>query len=276
MTDERSQNYPNEEALPGWVGGLPRVEADQEVRERLRSAFVSGEIADTGADAAMPLPRAARSRVRPRAWRWFVPAAVAAVAAWFLATNVDRGLSLDVVEVAGTGFVNVDGIDVDVADRAALSPAIREGADITLPDGATLDFTVDGSALYEVVGGTHMTVPREWGVWHRDAAACSLFAGEVRIKTNDRFAGNELRVFTPEGMVVVTGTLLSVQRDTTGTCVCVLEGMARVGVDEDDLEDVTPGFRKVMQADTTMIVPVKDMHRDGVRDFDSRVGNRLK
>jgi ferric-dicitrate binding protein FerR (iron transport regulator) len=78
-------------------------------------------------------------------------------------------------------------------------------------------------------------------------------------------------------MVVVTGTLLSVQCDTLGTCVCVLEGKARVGVDESDLEIVTPGLRKVMMRDGTKeIIPVKPMHRDGVLDFDDRVDHPQK
>jgi ferric-dicitrate binding protein FerR (iron transport regulator) len=275
MTDETSKKRPDEATVSTWVGALPRVEADGDVRARLRSAFVSGQIEADAKDAeAMPQP--ARSRARPRLWRWFVPALAAAAAVWVISVTIDRGLPLEVAEVSGSGFVTVDGREVDAGDRAALAPAITPGAEVTIPEGVTLDLMVDDSAMFELVAGTHMTIPREWGVWHKDAAACSLFTGEVRIKTGERFVGSELNVFTPEGMVVVTGTLLSVQRGTMGTCVCVLEGTARVGVDAEDLEDVTPGLRKVMQADTTMIVPVKPMHRDGVLDFDARMGQRLR
>ena len=103
--------------------------------------------------------------------------------------------------------------------------------------------------------------------------AIEVALDEARHRRHE-FAGTELRVYTPEGLVVVTGTLLSVQSDEGGTCVCVLEGTAQVGVDEDDLEPVTPGYRKIMLRDGTKeIIPVKPMHRDGVLDFQKRAGD---
>jgi hypothetical protein len=40
---------------------------------------------------------------------------------------------------------------------------------------------------------------------------------------------------------------------------------------------VEPGYRKVMMRDGTVeIIPVKPMHRDGVLDFDKRVGQHIR
>ena len=275
MTDDRSKNNVDEESVSKWVGELPGAEARGEFRDSLRSAFVSGEI-DTASHEADAAPRAPLPKAKPSWLRWLAPDVATAVVAVFLVVNVDRAPELQIVAVAGTGIATVDSQEVDLSDRAALAGVVRSGAEIELPEGATLDVTL-GGAVYEVTAGTHLTLPNGPGRWFENAVSCSLYVGELRLKTGTRFAGSELRVFTPEGMVVVTGTLLSVQCDDGGTCVCVLEGVARVGVDEEDLEAVEPGFRKVMLRDGTIkIIPVKPMHRDGVLDFDSRAGHHAE
>jgi ferric-dicitrate binding protein FerR (iron transport regulator) len=268
MTDDRSKKHIDDETVAKWVRELPDAEPDAEFRERLRSAFVSGEIDSPDAAAAPEAPAARPSRASARApwWRWLVPVATAmAVIAVFM---FNRGPALEVIEATG---------EVTVGGRPLADATPLPGATVEVAAGATLDIAAKGSAIYEVVGGTRMTLPESPGRWWGKAAACSLFVGELRLKTGAKFAGTELRVYTPEGLVVVTGTLLSVQCDEGGTCVCVLEGTARVGVDEADLEPVSPGFRKIMLRDGTKeIIPVKPMHRDGVLDFDDRVGSRIE
>jgi ferric-dicitrate binding protein FerR (iron transport regulator) len=114
------------------------------------------------------------------------------------------------------------------------------------------------------------------GRWFSREVACSLFVGEIRIKTGRDFPGSRLLVYTPEGITEIAGTLLSIQRSQGGTCVCVLEGIARVGVDEDDMQVIRPGSRKVMYSDGTQeIISIEPTHRDGVLDFDKRVGERI-
>jgi hypothetical protein len=45
-------------------------------------------------------------------------------------------------------------------------------------------------------------------------------------------------------------------------------------VDKQDLETVTPGYRKIMLKDGTKeIIPVKPMHRDGVLNFSESIGH---
>ena len=261
----------DDESIAKSIRNLPGVEADPAFRERLRSAFVSGEL-DAGSQA--PAPRAPRAGIKW--WQWFVPATVAAAIAVIALITLNQGPSLHVLEATGEGYVRVDGEIIQLADRHKLDDVLVPGAAITVASGVTLDLIADGVALYEVVGGTRMTIPATPGRWFGRAASCSLYAGEIRIKTGAQFAGASLRVFTPDGMVVVTGTLVSIQCDEGGTCVCVLEGTVQVGVGEADLQNVPPGSRKIMLKDGTVeIIPVKPMHRDGVLDFDKRIGDRL-
>ena len=55
-----------------------------------------------------------------------------------------------------------------------------------------------------------------------------------------------IRFLTAEGRIKVTGTAISVYKGDDFTCVCVLEGTARIGKDEARMEDVGAGLRKVM------------------------------
>jgi ferric-dicitrate binding protein FerR (iron transport regulator) len=276
MTDDRSKKRVTDETVAQWLRELGDVEADGAFRDRLRSAFVSGEIEasaprETGAER--PAVRPGRRRGRWSPWRWLVPITAAmAVVVVFL---FNAGPALEVIDVSGSGAIVVDGHSLTGA--GALGASINAGDLVEVPADAALDLEMAGTALYELAGGTRMTMPASPGRWWSQAVECSLFVGEVRFKSGPEFAGRELRVYTPDGMVVVTGTLISVQTDAAGTCVCVLEGVARVGVDVADLEEVTPGMRKVMMRDGTReIIPVKPMHRDGVLDFDARVGERME
>jgi ferric-dicitrate binding protein FerR (iron transport regulator) len=256
MTDQ-SKNHEHEQRTAKWIRGLPPAEPDESFRKRLRSQFVSGEFETADAERkAQPSPRLW--------WRWAVPVA-AAVAVLVAVGFFNRGPSLRVLDLAGSGEVRINGQATTLGDGQILRP----GAEIDVPDDETVDLIVQGIAVYEVAAGTRMTLPATPGRWFNRAVACSLFAGELRLKTGEDFAGSELRVYTPDGIVEVTATLLSVQCDLEGTCVCVLEGVARVGVDAQDLEPVTP------EDGTVEIIPVKPMHRDGVLEFNERVGGHL-
>ena len=275
MTDDRSKKHVTDETVAEWLRELPDAPADVAFRDRLRAQFVSGEIEQSAApevdvtEAARP----EREPSRPSPWRWLVPVgvAMAAVAVFLL----NGGPALEVIDVAGSGTVVVDGRSL--TEAGALQSSLGAGAEVEVPTDATLDLAMAETGLFELVGGTRMTMPASPGRWWNQAVECSLMVGELRFKSGPQFAGRELRVYTPEGMVVVTGTLLSVQADANGTCVCLMEGTAMVGVDEADLQEVTPGFRKIMMRDGTKeIIPVKDMHRDGVLDFDNRIGDRME
>jgi ferric-dicitrate binding protein FerR (iron transport regulator) len=265
---ERDSMHRDDERVAKAVRSLPNVEADAAFRERLRSAFVAGELEDTGARA----PRPASPRVK-RWVAWTVPALIAAAV---LALVLARPPAFQVIAVDGAGSARVDGQSVALADRDALSRAIHSGAMLVLPDSGSVDLLADHVVMVEVTPGTRATLPQPPGRLFQRAAACSLMAGEIRIKTGPRFHGAKLRVYTPDGMAEITGTMLSVQCDAGGTCVCVVEGTAHVGVDEADLQPVAPGFRKVMLRDgTNKIIPIQPAHRDGVLEFNRRLGDRV-
>jgi ferric-dicitrate binding protein FerR (iron transport regulator) len=275
MTD--GQKTPdNGDRLARRIRALPDVDASAAFRERLRAEFVSGDIEARASEGASDSGAASGASRPARRWRWWaIPPAVAAGLV-ILFVWLNRAPSLEVLAVSGRGEIRIGDRSFSVSDRRGLEAAVRPGVEVAVPPGVGLDLRVAGIALYEIAGGTRLTLPDTPGRWIGRGLSARIHAGELRLKTGPGFAGCRLRVVTPEGLVEITGTLLSVQCDAGGTCVCVLSGTARVGVDESDLEPVKPGFRKIMLRDgTRKIIPVKPMHRDGVLDFDRRVGGLM-
>ncbi len=275
MTDRKKEPV-NEENVARWVSELPRVEADTIFRDALRARFAKGELAAAQAERApVAVKRAPSPWPRPRWWVWLAPAAAGAALA-FAVVVLNRGTALRAVETAGTGSIRINDRDVALDDLAAMNASVKAGARIDVPSNATIDLMVDDVLLYELAAGTRMTLPTSPGRWFGGAMQASLLSGEMRIKTGVDFAGKALRVQTPDGLVEVTGTLVSVQCDASGTCVCVHEGVAHVGVDDGDIEPVEPGYRKIMLRDGTVdILPIEATHRDGLVDFDNRVGGKM-
>jgi ferric-dicitrate binding protein FerR (iron transport regulator) len=272
MADGSNKHF-DENEVPRRVQELPSVAADEHFRKRLRSAFVSGQF-EAGRAATTDDSRRGKPRI---AWgRWLIPVTAAAVLLVAIIA-LNRPPELRVTQVTGRGEVRLDGRAVASDDMESLTAGMQAGAEIETPPETLIDLLAKDVVLLEIAGGSRMSIPKMPGRWFEREVACSLLVGEVRIKTGERFPGSQLKVFTPEGIVEITGTLLSIQRDAGGTCVCVLEGVARVGVDQGDMQPVEPGYRKVMLRDGTVeIIPVKPMHRDGVLDFDKRVGQHIR
>jgi hypothetical protein len=65
------------------------------------------------------------------------------------------------------------------------------------------------------------------------------------------------------------GTVISVYRGPGYTCVCVLEGTARVGEDEAHLEDVPEGHLKVMFDDGSdpIVEEIASSHEKALNEF---------
>jgi ferric-dicitrate binding protein FerR (iron transport regulator) len=252
MTERGSDDLRDDAALERALGNQPAPEADGEFRRRLREAFVSGEI-DEPVDAG-PAPRSSRRLL-------ILVGATAAVL---------------VVAAAVQWNVVVDGRGIPATDLEGLRASIATGAEVIVPETAELTLVVPGVALFELVGGTRMTLPSAVGRWLPLRARGRLHAGEVRFLSGPGFEGRELTIATPQGIAIATGTLLSVQCDEGGTCVCVLEGTVRVGVDPADLETIPPGSRKVMLATGEVkIVPAAPPHRDGIRGLEERARGRF-
>ncbi|MHC4470877.1 MAG: FecR domain-containing protein [Planctomycetota bacterium] len=271
MSDREDGGIPDDADLERALRDLPGAEADEGFRERLREAFVSGAF-ERAADEGQEPTRRAPSRILLHS------VAAAAVLAGVIVAVVlgNRGPGIRVFQVSGKGSVTVDGVEIPVADLDRLQASLTPGAEVSVPPSVTLDVVVPGTVLFELTGGTRMTLPTAFGRWFPREVSGRLSAGEVRIVSGPRFAGRGMRLTTPEGAVAVSGTLLSVQCDDQGTCVCVLEGTVRVGVDEADMELIPPGKRKVMlRSGKVEILPVAPPHESGVLRFVERAADRF-
>jgi ferric-dicitrate binding protein FerR (iron transport regulator) len=76
-------------------------------------------------------------------------------------------------------------------------------------------------------------------------------------------------VQTAEGNTEITGTAVSVYKGNDFTCVCVLEGTARIGKDEAHMENVAGGLSKVMfSGDQPSIVhAIEPQHKEELLKF---------
>ena len=211
--------------------------AEPAFRERLKRDFVTGRI---GERRTLELPVAWHRRL---AWRLaLAPAALVliAVAVW----TTDRGPGWTLLAVRGEGEATVNGAPVPLASRDALARGLRPGARLAVPAGATIELGSASGLVIEVTAGTEFVVPGTPGRWLRRRVAGALRHGEVRVTTGRAFAGALLRLDTPEAVVEVTGTTLAVICEPVGTCVCVYEGVVKVGPPGADMEPVPHGRRR--------------------------------
>ena len=261
---------PEQERAAKAVRDLPRAEADPRFRETLRRSFVTGAI-DSGA-AAEPVVELVPRRPVWQLWTG-VAAAAAVLAVALVALN--RGPAWEVVANSGAGSVVVDGENVPMADLPQGS-RIPGGTDVRLSADAGLVLRLPNTALVELTGGTEGVVPGSPGRWWGRTVTGRVDFGELRFQSGPNFPGDRIHLSTPEGEAEIRGTLVPDQRDTTGTCVCVLEGTVWVGTSTRDMEAIHPGLRKVMPVGQAAFVDdMKPMHRDGVQQFSSRYGAQL-
>jgi ferric-dicitrate binding protein FerR (iron transport regulator) len=253
------------------VRALGGVKADAAFRERLRADFIEGCLAEAGDESSAALPERAPRR---GGWRWpriLVPAFAAALLLLALATN--RGPEFAVVDVSGA--VTVDGQVYDSGDRAGLAAAVRSGSRLELAEGSSLAVAIPGKLVIELVSAT-ATVPASPGRWIGRSTESRLESGEIRILTGPDFRGDRYDVETPDGLIRVTGTLVSAVRDEGGTCVCVRHGTAQVGRSADELAPVPPGKRMVLYADRRepLLTEIAPPHEQYLLDFEARHGER--
>jgi ferric-dicitrate binding protein FerR (iron transport regulator) len=245
------------------IRDLGPVQAEPAFRSRLRHQFTTGAIAERTA-GGRGLPG------RLRGWILVPTAAAAAATIWLLLFTARPTWELRSVTGTGTITVSIQGDGerkVMARDTAHLAALIRPGAHIRLPEHNTLDLIAGDVLLFQLADQAALTVPGD----HRkgEAMVSRLEAGELRIKTGPGFRGQRLSVLTAEGRTELSGTVVSVFKGKDFTCVCVLEGTARIGKSEATLEDVPPGKRKVMFADErpSMVVAVEPHHVEGLTEF---------
>jgi len=242
MELERESLTPDESRARDAVRALPQAAADPAFRARLGQQFVSGAFAPAPARARrLPWHR------RPMTHWTLAAAAAVAMVAGFLVLN--QGPAWHALSAHGTGIAVVDGRRVPLGAGANLDQIFRPGTRVLLPDGADVTLRAGDQMLMQILPGSDITVPSVPGRWIGRSGIGEVRAGELRITTGAAFHGGWLALATPDARVQVTGTTLAVISEPTGTCVCVLEGVARVGPDARSMEPVTPGTRGYVYAD---------------------------
>jgi ferric-dicitrate binding protein FerR (iron transport regulator) len=258
----------DEERIRRALRSLERLDADPDFERRLRADFVSGRI---GERAAPPSPEGKRLVPFPSAWRW-AAAAVLLLGLFGALLGTARRTAWSLLEPRGTGNVVVRGRSIPVTDTAVLGRLLAAGARFETRGDAELDLRGNDALAIGVAPGTDIQIQRPPARWLSRVTQIRLFAGELRILTGPRFPGARLVVHTPEGIVRITGTAVAVYRDSTVTCVCVLEGAAAIGVDGEHLDSVPAGKRKVMFADARepVILDIEPQHRKDLQAFIDR------
>jgi ferric-dicitrate binding protein FerR (iron transport regulator) len=272
MSDRQKDSLtPDEKRARDAVRSMPRVTADPGFKVRLKTSFVSGQI-DPESERRRQTRAPRRWLSRPGIW---APVGVAAALAIVLVMN--RGPSLELADVTGVGTVTVDGRAFETTDRAGLERWIKPGSRIALSEGVEIDVVYRETIVYQFAAA-EATVPRAPARWFGKTAECRLDNGEVRLLTGPGFQGARLEVTTPEGIIHVTGSLVSVFRDESGTCVCIHAGTASVGIDTDDLESIPTGKRKVMFADgkDPIITDIAPPHKEHLIEFETKYRSGIR
>jgi len=223
------------------VHGLPPPRPDPAFRARLRRDFVAGSLGPPEAQPGAEEPE--------RRW-WdsmLVPAAAGLLVLAGLMMN--HGPGWQILETKGERTARVNGRELPLRDRAELARALRNGARLRLPEGVSLTVAAPGHVAVEVTPGTDAVLSAPPGRWLGRIASAEVTSGELRITTGERFHGSYLMVKTPEGRIEVTGTTLAVISEPQGTCVCVMDGVVRVGIHGQPMVEVPAGRRRYLYRD---------------------------
>jgi ferric-dicitrate binding protein FerR (iron transport regulator) len=268
MTGERQTNGAEQERrIREAIHSAGDVRADAAFRERLKREFMEGTI-----------PEPATQREEPRAHRlhlwWWVLVPAAAVVLLF-AVFLPRPTptpAWTVQAVDGEGQFEIDGQTLAIDQRELLAEALASGGHVRLAEGISLDLLLDDRLILQLDEGADVTVPIPPKVGNRETLISEVHHGELRVKSGPGFHGTELHILTAEGRTVIVGTIVSVYKGEGFTCVCVLEGTARIGADKARLEEIPQGMRKVMFDDgrPPMATEIQPQHEAGLMEFEER------
>ena len=253
--------------------------ADVAFRERIRDEFVTGAIEVSGTREARG--RARRKTIpirglqpRKRAPVWIAASVALAAALTIVVGTLNQGQKWLVTGVRGEGTVAVDGDYVALSDRTSLNRLLVPGAEVKIPDGVEIDLLSGGVMALQLTRRTNMTIPPPPARWINRRIEMHVRYGDIRVTTGPKFHGTHLEVVTPDAAVDVTGTTLAVIVQTNGTCVCVLEGTAKVGrvvagVGPTDMQPVSEGrLRFVWKGDRAPSTDhMREMERIKLAEF---------
>lgn len=266
MTDERQTNRDErEQRIREAIRSVGAVRADAAFRERLKRGFINGTISEP---AVTPQEPRARALLR---WGWILVPAAAAVLLFALFLPKPAP-TWTVQAMHGEGRIEIDGQTLPMNDPVLVAGALGSGGHVRLIEGGSLDLLLDDRLLVEMDERADVTVPVPPKRGSADLLLSEVHHGELRIKTGPGFPGMELHILTAEGRTEIVGTIVSVYRGDGFTCVCVLEGTARIGADEARLEEIPQGMRKVMFGDgrPPMVTEIEPQHEAGLLEFEER------
>ncbi len=251
MTDRRKMAT-DLEGVQRSLRQLPRLAANREYRDRLRSQFVRDAIPER-------VPR------KPRTW-WSrsggltVMAAAGAAAALALAWVLNTGPAWELTGSSGSGMLLIDGRPTPLEAPSEIARRLHPGAHVLLPADSQLELRLPGIAVIQFVGGSDATLPGRPGRWFARSMVASLDSGEVRISTGPGFRRTRLDIVTPEARAIVTGTTLAVIRQVDASCVCVLEGEVSM-LQDAAAATVSAGFRRSVFRDgrVSLVEPIRPM-----------------
>jgi hypothetical protein len=224
------------------VRELPAPVADSSFRARLREQFASGHFEPLRMETRrLPWPERPMTR-----WTLAVAATLIALASIL---ELNQPPAWRVIGGHGDGIATIDDRAVPLGHTHDLDRSIHAGAHVTLPMDCDLELEAPGTARLQIVAGSDIVVPGVPGRWFLREAFGEVKSGEVRITTESRFHGATLALTTPETHVLVSGTTLAVICEPTGTCVCVLEGVVRIGGSAHAMSLIPGGMRAYVYAD---------------------------
>jgi len=263
---DRELRTPDELRARDAVRALPRPRAASDFRARLRQEFTTGTIESSTPQVVLRLPWH-----RHALTRWGA-AAMAAAAAFLAVTLLNRPPEWTLEAIRGEGIVLVDGTPVPTAHAEDLARRMKAGAFVQLPSDVQFEIASRGEMAVQFTGGTQASVPSTPGRWFSRHASAEVRQGEIRVTTGRDFHGARLAIETPEARVEVVGTTFAVICESTGTCVCVMEGRLRVGTrGGTGMTEVEAGRRRYVFADgrpeesaemrATEHEPLGDFHR---------------
>ncbi len=284
-------------------GDSPGERPDAAFRDSLRADFVSGAIVNRAplvddavarSDASLDDARAARAdamddaeaaiypdgrrtrrsprkgaapkRVRTKRPLWY-GVALAVTAALLLYVALKPRSFIEVADLQHVGPIVVDGIRFETGSAIDVRSAIRPGAHVRVGEGSEFVISFGDVLLFQASSGADFTVPI---VSASDPTSWfgSLEDGEVRFMTGNDFPGHTIAMSTPEGIVEVRGTMVSVYRDEGATCICVHEGTAMIGASKDDMQPIAAGQRLVLPRDAAPFVDdIAPPHEKDLVDF---------
>ncbi len=261
MSERQDMNLtPEERRLQEAIRGLGEVRSEDAFRERLRGQFISGNFGEV-----VPLEKKSNRRLL---WGAAV-SSLAAILAFLVLFNGDPVWTLH--SVTGTGSIVVNGQPVDASDFEGLKDLVQPGARFVVPATAELELRLGRVMVFGIIRDSDVTIPARTDN-NQPIHTATVTGGELLVKTGPAFEGEDLLILTSEGRIELTGTTIAVNKGDGFTCVCVLEGTAKIGKDKADLDEVSAGYRKVMFADgsPSIIVDIEVGHEKDLTDFETR------